>query len=212
MLYVHANRTDCYYIRDRVLHWFSPLSLCLMANIFFAFIFRFVPCCELSCFAFLVFVPFCMLNWQEQSLQFWFRSFLYAELARTVFAVLVRSFLYAELARTVFAVLVRSFLYAKLARSLCSFISSCVLLQVGVRFCRAALIHILELASVQAPRPGLKVYRFDRGAVTYKQCQLSVTASFSPHFLPVSLTFSLCTPIPGSLTLLQTHGYFVFPS
>ena len=81
MLYVHANRTDCYYIRDRVLHWFSPLSLCLMANIFFAFIFRFVPCCELSCFAFLVFVPFCMLNWQEQSLQFWFRSFLYAELA-----------------------------------------------------------------------------------------------------------------------------------
>ena len=79
-----------------------------------------------------------MLNWQEQTLQFWFRSFLYAELAR----------------------------------SLCSFISSCVLLQVGVRFCRAALadavIHILELASVQAPCPGLKVYRFDRGAVTYK--------------------------------------------
>ena len=30
---------------------------------------------------------------------------------------------------------------------------------------------------------------------------------FLAHSLPMSLTFSLCTPLPDSLVLLQTHGY-----
>ena len=41
-------------------------------------------------------------------------------------------------------------------------------------------------------------------------CQLSVTAT-SAHLLPVSLIFSLCTPLPGSFVLLQIHKYFVCP-
>ena len=36
---------------------------------------------------------------------------------------------------------------------------------------------------------------------------LTVTASSLTHLLPFSLT-SQCTPLPGSLVLLQTHGYF----
>ena len=39
-------------------------------------------------------------------------------------------------------------------------------------------------------------------------CQLSVTTSSLTH-QPVSLTFSLCTPLPVHFILLQTHGYFV---
>ena len=34
--------------------------------------------------------------------------------------------------------------------------------------------------------------------------------NFLTHLLPISLT-SQCTPLPGSLVLLQTHRYFVFP-
>ena len=41
--------------------------------------------------------------------------------------------------------------------------------------------------------------------------QLSVTTSSPTHLLPISLTFSLCTPLPNSFVLLQTHGYFVSP-
>ena len=36
-------------------------------------------------------------------------------------------------------------------------------------------------------------------------CQLSVTTSSMPHLLPISLTFSPCTPLPDSLVLLQTR-------
>ena len=36
-------------------------------------------------------------------------------------------------------------------------------------------------------------------------CQLSVTTSSMPHLLPISLTFSLCTPLTDSLVLLQTR-------
>ena len=36
-------------------------------------------------------------------------------------------------------------------------------------------------------------------------CQLSVTTSSMSHLLPISLTFSLCTPLPDSLVLLQTR-------
>ena len=44
--------------------------------------------------------------------------------------------------------------------------------------------------------------------------KLSTVSTFSPkltHLLPISLTFSLCTPLPGNFVLLQTHGYFVSP-
>ena len=39
----------------------------------------------------------------------------------------------------------------------------------------------------------------------------SVLVSSLTHLLPISLTFSLCTPLPGSFVLLQTHGHFVSP-
>ena len=39
-------------------------------------------------------------------------------------------------------------------------------------------------------------------------CRLSVTTSSLTH-QPVSLTFSLCTPLSGCYILLQTHRYFV---
>ena len=39
----------------------------------------------------------------------------------------------------------------------------------------------------------------------------SVTTSSLTHLLPISLTFSLCTPLPGSCVLLQTNGHFVSP-
>ena len=51
-------------------------------------------------------------------------------------------------------------------------------------------------------------YRFKPEQTT--NCQLSVTAT-SAHLLPVSLIFSLCTPLPGSFVLLQIHKYFVCP-
>ena len=43
-------------------------------------------------------------------------------------------------------------------------------------------------------------------------CQLSVTTSSPTHLLPISLTFSLCTPLPVSFVLLRTHGHFVSPT
>ena len=47
-------------------------------------------------------------------------------------------------------------------------------------------------------------YRSKPGYTTH--CQLSPI-----HLLPVSLTSSLCTPLPGSFVLLQTCVYFVSP-
>ena len=44
--------------------------------------------------------------------------------------------------------------------------------------------------------------------------KLSTVSTFSPkltHLLPISLTVSLCTPLPGDFVLLQPHGYFVSP-
>ena len=47
-------------------------------------------------------------------------------------------------------------------------------------------------------------YRSKPGYTTH--CQLSPI-----HLLPISLTSSLCTPLPGSFVLLQTCVYFVSP-
>ena len=38
-----------------------------------------------------------------------------------------------------------------------------------------------------------------------------MTTSSLTHLLPTSLAFSLCTPLPGSFILPQTHGYFASP-
>ena len=44
-----------------------------------------------------------------------------------------------------------------------------------------------------------------------RDCQLSLTTSSLTHLLPISQSFSLCTPFPGSFFLLLTHGYFISP-
>ena len=41
--------------------------------------------------------------------------------------------------------------------------------------------------------------------------KLSTVKTSLTHFLPTSLTFSLCTPLQGSFVLLQTNRYFVSP-
>ena len=46
--------------------------------------------------------------------------------------------------------------------------------------------------------------------IDYKLSTAPTTSSLT-HLLPISLTFSLCTPLPGSCVLLQTNGHFVSP-
>ena len=40
---------------------------------------------------------------------------------------------------------------------------------------------------------------------------ISVITTSLTHLLPISLTFPLCTPLRGSLVLLQTHRFFISP-
>ena len=42
------------------------------------------------------------------------------------------------------------------------------------------------------------------------KCQLSVTTSSLTHLLPVSMTFSLCTPLPGN-SFFRTHTDNSYP-
>ena len=93
-----------------------------------------------------------------------------------------------------------------------------------VNFCNSLLsgypfYHLSRLQNVQSSAAKLffRVRNGNRGHSLIQalcwllvqariDCQLSVTASSMPHLLPISLTFSLCTPLPDSLVPDSRHA------
>ena len=72
----------------------------------------------------------------------------------------------------------------------------------------AAVVVVIVKPRVQPPMQALRWLPV-QARIDYKLS--TVTTSSLTHLPPVSLTFTLCTPLSGSFILLQRHGYFVSP-